>query len=166
MRRKTPNRCALGGTDGLMPTLESPPRAPEVRSGSGGTHLYFQHPDGRVPSRANIRPGIDVKADGGYVVAPPSRHVSGDRYHFTRDNGFVLPELHSALRDLILPTEARAHAASSEQPPKVTLDNLRVSDERVALADVLKMSPRYAALLTSSRRTSNGFGIRTSRLAR
>ena len=44
----------------------------KVRSGSGGTHLYFQHPGGHVPCRANVRPGIDVKADGGYIVAPPS----------------------------------------------------------------------------------------------
>ena len=43
----------------------------EVRTGSGGTHLYFECRS-PTPSRANIRPGIDVKADGGYVVAPPS----------------------------------------------------------------------------------------------
>jgi Bifunctional DNA primase/polymerase, N-terminal len=78
------------------------------------------------------RIGIDVKADGGYVVAPPSRHVSGDRYHFTRDNGFVLPELHSALRDLILPTEAQAHP-QPEQSPKVALDDLRVSDGKALI---------------------------------
>ena len=45
----------------------------EVRTGSGGTHLYFECRS-PTPSRANILPGIDVKADGDYVVAPPSLH--------------------------------------------------------------------------------------------
>jgi Bifunctional DNA primase/polymerase, N-terminal len=53
----------------------------EVQTGSGGTHLYFECRS-PAPSRANILPGIDVKADGGYVVAPPSRHVNGTRYRF------------------------------------------------------------------------------------
>jgi hypothetical protein len=53
----------------------------EVQTGSGGTHLYFECRS-PAPSRANILPGIDVKADGGYIVAPPSRHVNGTRYRF------------------------------------------------------------------------------------
>jgi predicted P-loop ATPase len=34
-----------------------------------------------VQSRAGaLGPGVDIKSDGGYVVAPPSLHASGDRY--------------------------------------------------------------------------------------
>jgi hypothetical protein len=93
----------------------------KVRSGSGGTHLYFEclNP---IASRANIRPGIDVKADGGYVVAPPSRHVSGGRYRFVSNSGLVPPPLPPALRDLILGS-AQAHAPGQE-PPKVDVDGL------------------------------------------
>jgi bifunctional DNA primase/polymerase-like protein len=38
-----------------------------------GRHLYFAY-DARVTtSKANaLGPGIDVKTDGGYIVAPPS----------------------------------------------------------------------------------------------
>ncbi|HPD16232.1 MAG TPA: bifunctional DNA primase/polymerase [Planctomycetota bacterium] len=49
----------------LPPTLE-------VKTPSGGRHLYFVHRDGEVKSRNGLRPGLDLKADGGYVVAPPS----------------------------------------------------------------------------------------------
>ena len=61
----------------------------EVQTGGGGTHLYFQHPGGHISCRANIRPGIDVKADGGYVVAPNSTHAQRHSLspHFKYRNG-------------------------------------------------------------------------------
>jgi putative DNA primase/helicase len=50
-------------------------------TGGGGTHILFQHPGCSVPNSAGkIGPGIDVRGDGGYIVAPPSRHISGARY--------------------------------------------------------------------------------------
>jgi hypothetical protein len=51
------------------------PRTLWVRTGSGGVHLYYRHLDREIPSRPMpSRAGIDVKADGGYVVLPPSIH--------------------------------------------------------------------------------------------
>ena len=99
----------------------------EVRTGSGGVHLYFECLS-PTPCRANIRPGIDIKADGGYVVAPSSRHVSRARYRFVSNGGLVPPPLPAALRDLIF-GNAQAHVASAEEPPKFDLDCLRVSAE-------------------------------------
>jgi putative DNA primase/helicase len=67
----------LEGLHGKLPTTL------EVITGSGGRHLYFRYPAG-VPylkSTAGVLgPGLDVRADGGYVVAPPSNHVSGRPY--------------------------------------------------------------------------------------
>jgi hypothetical protein len=57
----------------------------EVRTGGGGRHLYFAHPGGQVPSSAGrVGAGLDVRGDGGYVLAPPSRHASGTRYQWVR----------------------------------------------------------------------------------
>ena len=55
------------------------PRTVESLTGGGGQHLYFRHPGGSVPS-GPIAPGLDLKGDGGLVVSPPSRHVSGRTY--------------------------------------------------------------------------------------
>jgi len=45
-----------------------------VTSPSGGTHLYFQAPTGPVRNSASrLGPLIDIRATGGYVVAPGSR---------------------------------------------------------------------------------------------
>jgi len=56
-------------------------------SGGGGRHLYFSAPADPVPvrSRVAVAPGIDVRAEGGLVVAPPSIHPSGGRYHWIAD---------------------------------------------------------------------------------
>ena len=98
----------------------------KVSSGSGGTHVYFQHPGGHLPCRANVRPGIDVRADGGYIVAPPSSHMSGARYLFTTNNVCEVPLLPAALRSFLAPP-AQAQQCG-DQSPKISLDSLHVAD--------------------------------------
>lgn len=46
---------------------------------SGGKHFYFSYPSGcDVRNSASvIAPGVDIRAEGGYVVAPPSRNTRG-----------------------------------------------------------------------------------------
>src|SRR5262245_942503 len=55
------------------------PATPRVLTGGGGVHLYFavDQPSG---NRIGLAPGIDVRGDGGFVVAPPSKHASGRGY--------------------------------------------------------------------------------------
>lgn len=51
------------------------PRTLWVHTGSRGQHLYYRYPGRHMPSRPMPGfPGIDIKADGGYVVLPPSIH--------------------------------------------------------------------------------------------
>lgn len=51
-------------------------------TGGGGVHLFYAYPPGarRVHNRAGVRPGVDVRGDGGYVVVAPSVHQSGRKY--------------------------------------------------------------------------------------
>lgn len=57
------------------------PDTPIVHTGGGGEHLYFRM-SGPMRSRTGICNGLDFKADGGFVVAPPSLHASGVRYEW------------------------------------------------------------------------------------
>lgn len=55
--------------DGLLP------RTVVQRTGSGGYHLIYAHPGVRIPSGAGKGGmGVDIKADGGYIVVSPSIH--------------------------------------------------------------------------------------------
>lgn len=56
------------------------PASVEARTGGGGRHVYFKHPGSIVHNRVGIVPGIDLRGDGGCVVAPPSIHRSGNAY--------------------------------------------------------------------------------------
>ena len=56
------------------------PETVEAHTGGGGRHLYFAHPGGLVPNRVGLAQGIDLRGDGGYVVAPPSQHPNGQLY--------------------------------------------------------------------------------------
>lgn len=72
-----------GGDDSLagLAAEHGPlPRTVEARTGGGGRHCYFAHPGDHVPNRVGFAPGLDLRGDGGVVVAPPSVHPSGRPY--------------------------------------------------------------------------------------
>lgn len=56
------------------------PHTVESLTGGGGRHLYFRHPGGHILNRVGLSPGVDLRGDGGVVVAPPSVHPSGRCY--------------------------------------------------------------------------------------
>lgn len=54
-----------------------------ARTGGGGVHFFYRTSTFKVATSAGkIAKGIDTRGDGGYVVAPPSIHESGNRYHW------------------------------------------------------------------------------------
>src|SRR3981081_3334892 len=72
--------ASIEGKHGSLPSTR------EVKTGKG-RHLYFCYPKDvtKVKSVARKKLGLDVRADGGYVIAPPSLHESGQRYTFHAD---------------------------------------------------------------------------------
>ncbi len=70
-----------GGDDTLMDLEVQHGRLPdtvEAITGGGGRHILFRHPGGYVQGGSDkLGAGLDVKADGGYIVADPSLHLMG-----------------------------------------------------------------------------------------
>lgn len=60
----------------LPPTLVA-------RTGGGGRHILFAHPGMKVSAGVKLGPGLDIKGEGGYIVAAPSVHASGAKYEWT-----------------------------------------------------------------------------------
>lgn len=62
---------------------EAMPDAPTVLTGSGGFHYYYAYNREVKTTAKKIGKGIDTRNDGGYVVAPPSPHASGNVYQWS-----------------------------------------------------------------------------------
>lgn len=59
------------------------PPTPTVFTGKpGGVHVWFRHPGTELRNFARRLPGLDFRGDGGYVVVPPSLHVSRASYRW------------------------------------------------------------------------------------
>jgi putative DNA primase/helicase len=72
-----------GGLESLQELMDRHgplPQTPIVETGGGGLHYYFAV-RGSVRSR-RLAHGLELKADGGYIVAPPSLHPTGKPYRW------------------------------------------------------------------------------------
>jgi len=81
------------------------PATPVATTGRG-THYYYRHPGidsgERVRNFARRLPGLDLRGDGGYVIAPPSLHPSGATYTWTSDpDHFPLADTPHWLRAIV-----------------------------------------------------------------
>ncbi|MCL4308560.1 MAG: bifunctional DNA primase/polymerase [Candidatus Thermoplasmatota archaeon] len=83
---------------GLVAQYDTLPDGPRARTGGGGWHYWFSCPDGTLRTVHGFRAGLDLQAEGAYVVMPPSPHPSGSRYQWENPlNGGQLPPLPSWL---------------------------------------------------------------------
>lgn len=68
-----------GGTEESFKDVQTAKSA----TGGGGWHYYFKNVDG-IQNSVNIKQGIDIRGEGGYVVVPPSSHPSGKNYEWIK----------------------------------------------------------------------------------
>ncbi|MEX6507459.1 bifunctional DNA primase/polymerase [Jiella sp. M17.18] len=81
------------------------PETRSVKTASGGRHLYFQHVEG-VRNR-RIAKGVDVRGQGGYVIAPGSVTETGEFYEWENPEA-PIADAPRWLLDCILPREPQA----------------------------------------------------------
>lgn len=77
-----------------------------------GEHRWFTTPE-VISNRAGLRPGLDARGEGGYVVAPPSIHMTGHVYRWRRA---PLAEAPAWLLALLRRQEVRPRPAPAARP--------------------------------------------------
>lgn len=95
-----------------------PDDAPRVRTGGGGLHVYFA-PDLDIRNRQKVDGmPVDVRGVGGYVVAPPSVHASGQVYRWEVEvSAQGLPTAPRYVRRACLPAVAPVAAPQNMPAP-------------------------------------------------
>ena len=82
------DKDGVSGSESLSALEEQYGKLPETRkheTPSGGYHLIYRCPEVSVPcSAGKIGLGLDVRCEGGYVVAPPSV-IDGNQYRVVND---------------------------------------------------------------------------------
>lgn len=97
-------------------------------TGSGGLHLLYRHPGGYLMSgAAKYGPGVDSKADGGYIVVAPSVSAAGP---YTWTPAPLRPEHQPAMLPDALAARVRPPAPAARRaitiwsPPGTTANRL------------------------------------------
>lgn len=129
---------------GEMPaTLESRTGRVDEQGNRVGRHLFFIQPNlelryrsTRGDTRSGLGEGVDTRADGGYVVLPPSTHASGLRYEIVEREPVELPEV---LADILSAPAPSAAASDPDAPMDVPRSNATPQSAR-----------QFAMLLTAA----------------
>lgn len=82
-----PNKSGYSSLTALEAKQGAIPRDLCVTTGSGGLHIYLSAPQAEIRNSASrLADHIDIRGEGGYVVAPPSLHISGNNYAWKNAN--------------------------------------------------------------------------------
>ena len=96
------------GLDGLQSVTEwerihgKLPTTYMCLTGRGDYHLYFRYDGTDIKNRAGLLEGVDVRGEGGYVIAPPSIHPNGTEYVWEYDpEEFELADANETVMELL-----------------------------------------------------------------
>jgi hypothetical protein len=78
------------------------PLSARVQTANGGTHIFFRYVEG-VRNRGKLGAGVDVRGEGGFVIAGGSQMTDGRAYDWIHGNMDTVEDAPQWLLDLVLP---------------------------------------------------------------
>jgi hypothetical protein len=107
-------------------------------TGGGGRHLLFRHVTGVGNSASRLGAGLDVRGDGGYIVAPPSTHENGRIYawdvNYAPDETAIAAAPAWLLARSLLPVSAKAQAELPENWRRLVSEGMHEGGRNSAIA--------------------------------
>ena len=91
-----------------------------AESPSGSVHRYYRHPGNgiRITSRSGaLARGVDVKGDGGMVIAPPSKRGDG---HYRWLNNLPIADTPDWLLELLIAKQGSLEVRAARRRPPAT----------------------------------------------
>ena len=119
----------LEGEHGALPPTV------EVITGKG-RHCYFRTHGLIHNSVGQIGIGLDIRGDGGYVIAPPSVHPSGRAYTWSVDTADNFADAPDWLHTLIAANRNGAQGKPLEHWHKLLTDPIRNGERNSTLASI------------------------------
>jgi hypothetical protein len=112
------------------------PLPPTWRARTGnGEHIYFAVDIEIRNSCGKLSPGVDVRGVGGYVIAPPSLHVSGKHYEWiTAPSAIALAPLPRWLLEKMRGPNGANGATSKEQWRELVRNGVNEGQRNTAVA--------------------------------
>ena len=117
-------------------------------TGRGGYHLYYKYEGNDIRNRAGILDGVDVRGEGGYVIAPPSMHPNGTEYQWEyAPDEMPLTEVDSTVKRFLFWGKQKENTADFKLPDRIpsgerndTLFRLACSMQAQGLPDAAIMA--------------------------
>jgi len=125
----------VDGAQGEASLASFPPLPPTLTSTTGrGRHLVFRYPHKKVYTRAGkFASGLDIRGEGGYIVAPPSIHYTGVVYQWL-DPDCPIATAPDWLLDIICQPPADRVALPLPPAPSASNDKWTVDEVRDMLS--------------------------------
>ena len=123
-------------------------------TGRGGYHLYFHYTGTDFGNRANVLDGVDVRGEGGYVVAPPSVHPNGTEYAWEQGpDEYDIAEVDSVVMQFLHTGTNKSDKADFQLP--TTIQSGERNDTLFRLACSLQAQGLPDEAISSSVRAAN-----------
>jgi hypothetical protein len=88
--------------------------------------LFFKVGTSKYKNKTGVMPGLDIRGDGGYIVAAPSKHISGKRYSWWNNAKIVTPPMW--LRQMLTERQYPAKPTSESQAFDRPKPHMRIED--------------------------------------
>jgi len=148
--------------------IEKLPKTFRYKTGSGGFHFWFWS-SSPVQNSQGIIKKVDIRGTGGYVVVPPSSHVSGDSYEMISDVHDPILDFPEFLKELLHESSQLKRATtrnnnktriSSEPwrqlPKKVKIEGLASLGKSIVEKNLRLQSQKKTTQTTQTKQASVG----------